>query len=79
MLGHGSIVGLGKVLGLAHLAVLPLGKPKLHVATALGSNSLLLVEAAADGTGGNGQVAVVGQTSGFPRSSHIGGVSCEEN
>lgn len=38
---------------------LPLGEAEIHVTTALSSKSLLLVKAAADGTGGNGQVAVV--------------------
>lgn len=38
---------------------LPLGEAKLRLAATLSNESLLLVQAAADGTGGNGQVAVV--------------------
>lgn len=37
----------------------PLGETQVHLATTLGSNSLILLEAAANGAGRNGQVAVV--------------------
>lgn len=89
----------------------PLGKSKVHLASALDGNALILLEASADNTGGDSQVAVVAiremwvsssarsrsvgaasrrggqlsnrqgegsidvpQASGFPRSSHFGGV-----
>jgi hypothetical protein len=37
----------------------PLGESKIHLASALGNDSLLLLQAAADNAGGDGQVAVV--------------------
>ena len=38
---------------------LPLGKPEIHLPATLGNESLILLQAAADGTGRDGQVAVV--------------------
>jgi hypothetical protein len=38
---------------------LPLGESQIHLASALGSNSLVLLQASADNAGGDGQVAVV--------------------
>jgi hypothetical protein len=38
---------------------LPLGESQVHLASALGSDSLILLQASADNAGGDGQVAVV--------------------
>jgi hypothetical protein len=38
---------------------LPLGESQVHLASSLGSNSLILLQASADDAGGDGQVAVV--------------------
>lgn len=45
------------------VSYLPLGESQLSLAATLGNNSLLLLQAAADGTAGNGQVAVVAMRS----------------
>lgn len=42
--------------GITHL---PLGKSEVHLSSALGSQSLVFLERAADNTGGDGQVTVV--------------------
>jgi hypothetical protein len=41
------------------MTYLPLGESQVHLATSLGDQSLVLLEASANGTGGNGQVSVV--------------------
>jgi hypothetical protein len=41
------------------MAYLPLGETKIHLAAALSDKALLLLEASADDTGGDGQVSVV--------------------
>jgi hypothetical protein len=59
MLGAGGFVGSVKVLGLGLLAVLPLGETQVTLAAALSENALVLLQAATDRTGRDGQVAVV--------------------
>ena len=60
--------------GITHL---PLGKSQVHLSSALGSQSLVLLERAADNTGGDGQVTVVAviqsnnQSSGLDVSSVV--------
>ena len=55
-----------RVLSWTHL---PLGESQIHLSSALGSQSLVLLERATDNTGGDGKVAVVAVSK--PRISSV--------